>query len=490
MGENIPIVLIVNNIFMQVSATVFFRKVRYQINSFKIEGLFGTKDVELIFDKSVHIYIGENGLGKTTILNALYYIIAQKFDELVNINFIRIEIAINRKKYRITKIDLKHYLEKNNVRRRTGVNSRLNKFLKDNDIVVLRKIIEKKDLSDLDKMTEVRKYIEGIGLKLSVSTQYLYDTINDIVVYRSQNTDIEQLSDVLNDLSLNLIYCPTYRRVEKDLKDLLEQIKKERPVFSFYDDDDDDDGIKKMSRMIHFGMSDVKDRIEEITRKIANISREKLDALSVDLLKREITGFPESKKLGKEEKATIKTILQRDQISLTEDEQGAVINMIENGDIYKPQNKQLLYLVTQLLNIYDSYSVYTKGIKGFVEVCNKYLFEKKFTYNEIELKLELKGTQTSEAIDLNCLSSGEKQIISMFSMVYLEPEKNFILLIDEPELSLSINWQKTLIPDIMDSHRCDFLFATTHSPFIFDNRYQDNTIGLNEFMENTKRNYG
>lgn len=44
------------------------------LKSFKILGLFDRYDVELPFDKEVNIFIGENGLGKTTILNCLYYV--------------------------------------------------------------------------------------------------------------------------------------------------------------------------------------------------------------------------------------------------------------------------------------------------------------------------------------------------------------------------------------------------------------------------------
>ncbi|MGJ1020662.1 AAA family ATPase, partial [Bacteroides fragilis] len=44
------------------------------IKKFIIRGLFGIKDVELSFEKQVQIFIGENGLGKTTVLNSLYYV--------------------------------------------------------------------------------------------------------------------------------------------------------------------------------------------------------------------------------------------------------------------------------------------------------------------------------------------------------------------------------------------------------------------------------
>ena len=74
----------------------------------------------------------------------------------------------------------------------------------------------------------------------------------------------------------------------------------------------------------------------------------------------------------------------------------------------------------------------------------------------------------------------------MFSKIYLEPDKDFIVLFDEPELSLSIYWQKKLLPDILNSNRCDFLLAVTHSPFIFENDLQEYTIGLKDFISEAK----
>ena len=65
------------------------------VENFEILGLFGGKDVKLSFTNKVQIYIGENGLGKTTVLNTLYYLLSLKFEELVNINFSEIKIRIN-----------------------------------------------------------------------------------------------------------------------------------------------------------------------------------------------------------------------------------------------------------------------------------------------------------------------------------------------------------------------------------------------------------
>ena len=67
------------------------------------------------------------------------------------------------------------------------------------------------------------------------------------------------------------------------------------------------------------------------------------------------------------------------------------------------------------------------------------------------------------------LSSGEKQIISILARMILEPTKKYLVLIDEPELSLSIEWQKRFLLDIVKGQSCHQLIAITHSPFIFDN---------------------
>ena len=60
---------------------------RMNIENFKIKGLFGKKDVSLTFKNQVQIYVGENGFGKTTVLNLLYYLLSCKFEEMLKVNF-------------------------------------------------------------------------------------------------------------------------------------------------------------------------------------------------------------------------------------------------------------------------------------------------------------------------------------------------------------------------------------------------------------------
>lgn len=462
------------------------------VENFEILGLFGGKDVKLSFTNKVQIYIGENGLGKTTVLNTLYYLLSLKFEELVNINFSEIKIRINEKNYSFTKTDLQGYVNRNRERnRKSGIYNHIDKLLDDNSILSLKKIVDGKSDTQFDKILKIKSYLEKTGLSINAPSSYIYDVIIDIITQRTENKSIPLFVEDIRKIDSKILYFPTYRRVEKDLQNLISAIKKERE-----DDDDmwhismheDEDSIISMSKLIHFGMTDVQKRIRVILNQITKISREKLDALSTDLLKKEIKGFPDNIKIKAEDISTIKTILSREQVGLDPEDKNFVLDLIESRKIYNRDNKQLLYLLSQLLNIYDSYSIYDRGIKNFVSVCNNYLHEKEFIYNEVDLKLELRQINDSnnKDIDLNVLSSGEKQIVSLFSIIFLEPQRDFIFLIDEPELSLSIFWQRNLIPDIIKSNKCDFLLAVTHSPFIFENEFEENTIGLSEFMSSSK----
>ena len=92
--------------------------------------------------------------------------------------------------------------------------------------------------------------------------------------------------------------------------------------------------------------------------------------------------------------------------------------------------------------------------------------------------------ESDKKLLLSKLSSGEKQIISILSKIYLTTKDyKFIVLFDEPELSLSLFWQRNLLPDIVNSGKCAFLLAVTHSPFIFENDLDQFAIGTGRYIK-------
>ncbi|OUI82220.1 hypothetical protein HK22_13860 [Gluconobacter sp. DsW_056] len=83
---------------------------------------------------------------------------------------------------------------------------------------------------------------------------------------------------------------------------------------------------------------------------------------------------------------------------------------------------------------------------------------------------------------LDALSSGEKQMISLFAKMFLYPNKK-IVLIDEPELSLSIDWQREILVDVLGAPSCSQVIAITHSPFVFDNDLEPFAGAIQSFEE-------
>ena len=84
---------------------------------------------------------------------------------------------------------------------------------------------------------------------------------------------------------------------------------------------------------------------------------------------------------------------------------------------------------------------------------------------------------TEEALSSDKLSAGEKQMLSF--LCYNAFSDNTIIFIDEPELSLHVDWQRSLLPTLLDQGTGNQFFIATHSPFIYA-RYPDKEILLGD----------
>ena len=84
-----------------------------------------------------------------------------------------------------------------------------------------------------------------------------------------------------------------------------------------------------------------------------------------------------------------------------------------------------------------------------------------------------------QRLELDCLSSGEQHELVLYYALLFKVPSNTIVLIDEPELSLHVAWQKKFLPDLLEIIKLsnfDTLIAT-HSPYIIGDR-ADLMIGL------------
>jgi hypothetical protein len=236
--------------------------------------------------------------------------------------------------------------------------------------------------------------------------------------------------------------------------------------------------------LIQFGMEDVKRRFKYTQDALDKLLKEGLAQFTKDILNIVIAddiSDSSDKLFDKINESNIDIVLSRVGSLLPDNQKIALKNIVNKKEI---TNVLHIYLLQKLTDIYEKQKELDNAVKDFRDACNTYLIGKEVFYDESAIKIYIKSKRTNDEIDLKYLSSGEKQIISMFSKVYLsEQEKRFYILFDEPELSLSMLWQKTLLPDILKSRKCDFLLAVTHSPFIFDNELDKYAVGLNEYLK-------
>ena len=91
-------------------------------------------------------------------------------------------------------------------------------------------------------------------------------------------------------------------------------------------------------------------------------------------------------------------------------------------------------------------------------------------YTNIKLSFDndgnIKVLKNKNNIEFKKLSSGEKRIILLFLYVVFSKEK--IILIDEPEISLSLNYQSKFVDDIVRLADNKKIMMATHAPYIYD----------------------
>jgi predicted ATP-binding protein involved in virulence len=150
----------------------------------------------------------------------------------------------------------------------------------------------------------------------------------------------------------------------------------------------------------------------------------------------------------------------------------AITRLYESGDINLEGQVLLKYFLQRLGAVIEKTKATETMLQRFVDACNSYLSElndeKYFIYDIDAMKVAVINLWTLQEIPLSQLSSGEKQIVSILAKLYLD-KKEKLVLIDEPELSLSLDWQRRILPDMMKSGSVKQLLAITHSPFVFEN---------------------
>lgn len=158
------------------------------------------------------------------------------------------------------------------------------------------------------------------------------------------------------------------------------------------------------------------------------------------------------------------------------------------SNIKVPQEVNFLKEHAKALKVYfedfdTKYEVFTKLIKNldmFTEIINSRLKFKEILISR-EDGISIVQKEGYNKIPLNNLSSGEKQEIILFYELIFNIDHNVYLLIDEPEISLHIEWQLKFMDDLLRiaNNKNLNVIVATHSPQIINNHW-DIQIDLGE----------
>jgi len=131
--------------------------------------------------------------------------------------------------------------------------------------------------------------------------------------------------------------------------------------------------------------------------------------------------------------------------------------------------------VTEKLSVFED--LYLR-VNTFVRIANARLLHKQISVSQEGLKV---STSDGAALELEMLSSGEQhEIVLLFDLLF-RTKKNSLIMVDEPELSLHVAWQREMLKDLQKmAELSDFrVLLATHSPQIIGDR-MDLTIDLQE----------
>lgn len=124
------------------------------------------------------------------------------------------------------------------------------------------------------------------------------------------------------------------------------------------------------------------------------------------------------------------------------------------ADLLSPYIKSLMSRLSAIDSIYQV-------IDKFIKTINSFLTDKEISY-KVSQGFSISNSR-NQPLDPDQLSSGEQQLLLLFCYILTGRDKPCIFMVDEPEISLNIKWQRKLIQsllDITEGSDIQFIFAS------------------------------
>ena len=137
--------------------------------------------------------------------------------------------------------------------------------------------------------------------------------------------------------------------------------------------------------------------------------------------------------------------------------------------------------VHQFIVDYGGESNNARELLLFVDIINERILFKSLIIRDATYKFI---ADDGNEVPISALSSGEQQLLVLYYQLLFEIEPDTLVMIDEPELSMNVVWQRNFLKDlqrIVELRQFDVLIAT-HSPEVIYDKW-DWTVALGEKVD-------
>ncbi|MCG3665173.1 ATP-binding protein [Aliarcobacter butzleri] len=407
---------------------------KMHITNINIIGLFKYLNYDIPFNEGINIIHGINGKGKTTILNIITNILNGDLKKFYQLSFKKIEITFNNGFIKIYRNDN-------------------NKLVF--DFKIDTEIFEERDVSNTNS---IKAFLNRITLKplllpaqrVSIQETYHIERDIDILDYRYRRMSYERDRFYREEKN---IFQPNPKMIDilSIPRELIERARKFSMVTTRSFSNLDMKLFEKFFETTLF--SNIENNNDfNVVEKIKEIKIQKNEY------------FSKYKKLFIQSK-----ILEK------------IEELISNEDINFKNNQINDFLSLYLDNIKQKNRVISKYVTPFTnleKIINSLFDGKKI---QISTNEELNNifkiiSKSDDEISIQHFSSGEKNLILIFFHFLFEVDEKTLFMIDEPELSLHIDWQYSIIKYFQEYSNNNQILVVTHSPDIMqDHReYQIN----------------
>jgi len=409
-----------------------------------IKGLFNQFDYHIkLKSNDITILTGPNGYGKTTILKIIYAIATKNLSIFFKLNFKEIFLKFKNDSIKILK----------NSKDTISIKSNNDKAieLKNNEIIP-------KEMKRWLENTYYRQIDENLWIDRRTEIAYPTENLIDLYIENFPEKNIKYSHKSLPDLMD--VYLIREQR-------LLRKKTYNRNNNSFFINDESN---LNFTNTIEEYAKELSRNLKDSLAKASKIGQE-LDST-----------FPQ--RLF-EENETITECIFNERFNAIKEKQNALstyglsASLKDNHTSFKNENAKplLVYLndTEKKLAVFDE--LYEK-LNLFSDILN----ERRFAFKKMEISPEngLKFvSEHNEPLALTDLSSGEQQEIVLLYELLFRVKPNTLVMIDEPEISLHVAWQKDFLNDLMKIIKLQKItvITATHSPQIINNNW-DLTIDL------------